>query len=77
MRKGKYIELKAYRARCELNQEAVGKMIGVNASSYSHKENGTAAFSLEEAFTITSKLNSILEKKGLETTNMEKLFVRN
>ena len=62
--------------RCGLNQEAVGEMIGVNTSSYSHKENGTSAFSLEEAAIITEKLNAILKKKGLESVNMDQLYTR-
>lgn len=69
-----YIELKAYRIRCGLNQKTVGNMIGVTCYSYSHKENGKTPFSLEEAFKITERFNSILKKKGLETVSIEKLF---
>lgn len=68
--------MKANRARCGLNQESLGKMIGLSASTYASKENGKIIFTLEEAFTITQKLNLLLAKKGYEKVGIEKLFAR-
>lgn len=72
----KYIELKSCRAKCELNQTDLSQIIGVTLSTYCAKENGRVVFSLEEAFKINTKLNSLLQKKGYETLTLEKMFSR-
>lgn len=76
MNNNKYIELKVNRTRCELNQEEVGKMIGLTASTYAGKENGKIVFTLDEAITISNTINNILKKKGYDNISLEKLFSR-
>lgn len=57
-------KLKVYRTMNGINQEELAKMIDVTLSTYSKKETGKAAFTLEEARKLAEYFN----------TNIEELF---
>lgn len=55
-------KLRSIRARLDLNQKTMAKIIGKTEATYSRKENLEAPFTLSEAKDITDYINKLIRE---------------
>lgn len=55
-------ELKALRAKYNINQEILADLLNITVSTYNRKENGNSSFTVEEAQFIAQLFNTTMDR---------------
>jgi len=62
-----YYELKALRAKNNINQKKMASVLNITVSTYNRKENGLRSFLIEEAREIANFFNKGIDEIFLQT----------
>lgn len=70
-----YLKLEYYRKKYGYKQSDMATLLGLCASSYSHKVNGLSKFSFDEIMLIHNVLNKAAKKAGDNPLTLDEIFL--
>lgn len=75
MSRKKFLKLAYYRNKYDIKQADMAQLLGINPSSYSHKETGRTPFLYDEIIIVLNFLNKKAKKAGDEKLVFEDVFL--
>ncbi len=70
----KFLMLVYYRNKYDIRQADMAQLLGINPSSYSHKETGRVPVTFDEMLIIQKELNKRAKKAGDEALRLDEIF---